>query len=82
MRLLTLQRDAKCSDCGQRLPAGTEARYYSAEKIYCSPNCETPSAPAPWTGPAPQSQGGLGAVQVFLDRVIEALEELRNSFGK
>ena len=43
--LMTLQRDAICSECGTPLPAGTQARYYSREKIYC-PGEHAVQAPA------------------------------------
>lgn len=35
MKIITLQREAVCTDCGAHLPAGARARYYSAERIYC-----------------------------------------------
>ena len=40
MKVITLQRPAECSDCGALLPAGTRARYYSADKIYCETHDE------------------------------------------
>ncbi len=45
--LMTLQRDAVCSEpgCLCPLPAGTQARYYSREKIYC-PGEHAVQAPA------------------------------------
>ncbi len=35
MKVITLQRDAICAGCGKDLPAGTIARYYSPDRIYC-----------------------------------------------
>lgn len=43
MKVITLQRPAVCADCGAQLPVGTQARYYSAERIYCESHDEKPA---------------------------------------
>lgn len=35
MKVIQLQRDATCKGCGKLIPAGSSARYYSADAIYC-----------------------------------------------
>ena len=34
-KVITLKKDAVCTQCGRELSAGEEARYYSNDKIYC-----------------------------------------------
>lgn len=41
--VITLKRDASCKECGADLLAGSKARYYSNEKIYCESEHTGPS---------------------------------------
>jgi len=42
MKIITLQRNAQCKGCGKVLPAGSRARYYAQDKIYCEEPHNTP----------------------------------------
>lgn len=82
MRVITLREPAKCADCGRDLPAGTTARYYSRDKIYCEPSCGGKQpAPAPQAA-APAPMGGRAAVLVFLKRLDAAIRELIDSLER
>ena len=35
MRYLVLKWPANCADCGAKLPAGEQVRYYGKHSIYC-----------------------------------------------
>lgn len=82
MKVITLQRAAECSDCGAHLPAGTRARYYSADKIYCESHDEpatreTAAREPAETGPLFQDDNpDIEALIQFLEEFQTALSNL------
>lgn len=76
MKVITLQRPAVCADCGAELPAGTRARYYSAERIYCETHDEKPAPGETETEPLFQDDNPIEAWIQFLEEVQEALTNL------
>ncbi|MBA7515791.1 hypothetical protein ES705_07850 [subsurface metagenome] len=84
MKVITLQRPAVCADCGAELPAGTKARYYSADRIYCESHDEPAAGetaakparpPGPKTSPLFPDDSPDTWIQ-FLEEVQEALTNL------
>lgn len=82
MRIITLQETTYCSDCGRLLSAGTKARYYSQDKIYCEPPCSRPPAPRPAQPPPARQPAMPDPVLLFLQRVNVALRELIDNLVK
>ena len=39
MKVITIREPDTCRDCGRDLPAGSEVRYYSRDKLFCAPDC-------------------------------------------
>ena len=54
MRVLTLKRPAVCSECGEDMPVGAQARYYAKDKIYHQPACSDGAANAGTPVEAPE----------------------------
>ncbi|MBA7479259.1 hypothetical protein ES707_14693 [subsurface metagenome] len=84
MKIITLQRPAVCADCGAELPAGTQARYYSAERIYCETHDEKP-APRETkaeTKTEPLFQEESSDIEVWIGFLEEVQEALTNLIGR
>ncbi|MBA7621557.1 hypothetical protein ES703_28921 [subsurface metagenome] len=85
MKIITLQRPAVCADCGAELPAGTRARYYSAERIYCESHDEPPPRETKETKTKPLFQDEGPDIEVwigFLEEVQQALTNLIERLGR
>ena len=72
--VIELHRDATCTACGYTLSAGTKARYYSSEKIYHEPSCDTPNI----QGSSPSSNPSGGGAQPNRVQVVEELMIVRD----
>jgi len=60
MKIITLKETAICADCGKNLPAGSRARYYGKDKIYCETHDKPAAVAAASTKgqPVPQPSPG------------------------
>lgn len=45
MQIITLEFPAVCEDCGKEIPAGSRARVYGKDKIYCESHDKPAGAP-------------------------------------
>ncbi|GAI71807.1 unnamed protein product [marine sediment metagenome] len=81
MKIITLQRAAVCADCGAELPAGTRARYYSADRIYCESHDEKP-APRKTKETEPLFQDDSPDIEAWIQFLEEVREALTNLIGR
>ncbi len=83
MKIITLREPAECLDCGKHLPAGTRARYYSIDKIYCETHDNGPAARGPATRePAAREARPLFPEDPDMEAWIQFFEEVQAALMK
>lgn len=82
MKVITLQWPAVCTDCGAELPAGTRARYYSAERIYCETHDEKPAPRETKAETKPLFQEESPDIEVWIGFLEEVQQALTNLIGR
>jgi hypothetical protein len=73
--VITLPKAMTCAGCGQEIPAGSEARYYSPKKVYHFKAC-------PKTAPAAAAESYDPKLIDILGNIATALYDIRDLLGK
>jgi len=82
VEVMTLRRPAVCAGCGKALPAGSKARYYARDKIYCETHDKPGEPPA---GEPPALWPGDNTREIidhFLDRLIALIYEFKDTLSR
>jgi len=63
-----------CAGCGQEIPAGAEAKYYSERRVYHHPACPKQATARKASSRTDEVIERLGQIHHDLERIIDLIE--------